>query len=112
MGFSAFLVPPMAKEKDRVELRPVDEGTEKDSRLYRLHKDAVEEVDDSPPVRVGQKIVPEARLEALDKDGLKIRSVEPGVASLIERNAEEQARLESEWEGPLRPGWCRGVGWL
>ncbi len=111
MGFSAFLVPPMAKEKDRVELRPVDEGAGKDSRFFRLHRDRVEEVDDIPAPRVGGKVAPEARLEALGRDGLKIRSVDPGVASLIERDTEDKEKLEEEWESSA-PATGLPWGWL
>ena len=108
MDFSAFLESPMAKEKDRVELREVDEGVKKDSRFFRLHKKSVVEVDDTPPVRVGGKLTPEARLEAVGKDGLKIRSVDPGVASLIERDSEDREKLEEEWESSAP---VKGIPW-
>ncbi|MFM2197812.1 MAG: hypothetical protein RLZZ505_1244 [Verrucomicrobiota bacterium] len=97
MGISAFLSQPMAKEKDKIELRPVDEGAEEKLRFVRLHKDAAEEVEELPPVKVG--VIPtNARLEASLKDDLKIRSNEPDVGSLIERDV---PLSEEPWENQV-----------
>ncbi|MBG7608192.1 MAG: hypothetical protein IZT59_09230 [Verrucomicrobia bacterium] len=106
---------PMGKEKERVELKPVDESSDEDSRLYRLLKNTVEEVDNLPPVRVGGKLPPEARLKTVGKDEFKIRSIEPGVASLIERDTQDQEKLEEEWEvsSPAKGipwGWLALIG--
>jgi len=95
----------MAKEKERVELRPVDETDNQQSRLFRLHKDAVEEVENLPAVRVGGKLLPEARLEVASKDELKTRSNDPDVGSLIERNVEHE---EAPWETPVQ---AKGLPW-
>lgn len=110
--FSAFLVLPMAKEKESVELKAVDEAEEKKSRFYRLHGDAVEEVEELPAVRVGGKLLPEARLVAAGKDEMKTRSNEPDVGSLIEKDAEQQPE---QWETAevskgLPWGWMALVG--
>jgi len=102
----------MAKEKKSVELRAVDDGEGKESRIYRLHKDAVEEVGILPAVRVGEKLLPEARLEAAGKIERRTRSNEPDVRVLIERDAEQQ---ESQWNTSeqskgLPWGWMALVG--
>jgi hypothetical protein len=111
MGISAFLSPPMAKEKDKVELRPVDEDAGAKLRFVRLHRDAAEEVEELPPVKVG--IVPaSARLEAASKDELKIRSNEPDVGSLIERDlpvAEEPWDHQAVSEATFPWGWVAVV---
>ncbi|QTN31901.1 hypothetical protein HZ994_06010 [Akkermansiaceae bacterium] len=87
---------PMAKETEKksIELKPVDEEAEKVSRFVRLHPDAVEEVVELPPVRVGAMDTPEARLMAATREELKTRSNEPHVGSLIER---EEIREEDQW---------------
>jgi len=95
----------MAKEKERIELRSVDETDNRQSRLFRLHKDAVEEVENLPAVRVGEKLLPEARLEAASKDELKTRSNEPDVGSLIEMSVENE---EAQWETPVE---AKGLPW-
>lgn len=102
----------MAKEEDKVKLRPVDEGADDAARLYRLHKDAVEEIKELPVVRVGANFLSESRLETASRDELKTRSNEPGVASLIEGEKEE---LEKGWDvvaaGRKIPwGWIALVG--
>lgn len=102
----------MAKEKESVELRAVDDGDGKESRIYRLHKDAVEEVGILPAVRVGEKLLPEARLEAAGKSERRTRSNEPDVGVLIESDAEQQ---ESQWDTSeqskgLPWGWMALVG--
>ena len=100
----------MAKEKDRIELKQVDEEAEKVNRIVRLHPDAVEEVEDLPPVRVGRKDTPEARLDAR-RGELKTRSNEPDVGSLIER---EEIQDEDQWDaagGRNMPwGWIALLG--
>jgi hypothetical protein len=111
MGISAFLSAPMAKEKDKIELKPVDEDAEVKLRFVRLHKDASEEVEELPPVKVG--VIPtNARLEASSKDDLKIRSNEPDVGSLIERDmpvAEEPWEDEMNSEAKVPWGWVAVV---
>lgn len=96
------------KEKDRIELRPVDEDAEEATRYVRLHPDAVEEVVELPLVRVGGKGRPEARLMAT-REKLKTRSNEPDVGSLIER---EQIRAEEQWETANVAGRRIPVGWF
>ncbi len=100
----------MAKEKDRIELKQVDEEAEKVNRFVRLHSDAVEEVEDLPPVRVGEKDTPEARRDAT-REGFKRRSNEPDVGSLIEG---EEIQAEDQWDaagGRNMPwGWIALLG--
>ncbi len=98
----------MAREKESVKLREVDESVDENSHFYRLHKGAAEEIDNLPPVKVSAKIPLEARLEAVGKDGLKMRSIEPDVSSLIERNAEEREKQEAEWENAAP---SKGIPW-
>lgn len=109
MGISAFLSVRMAKEKDKIELKPVDEHAERLSRFVRLHKDATEEVVELPPVRVGEKLTPEARLEAATREELKTRSNEPDVGSLIERKLPQP---EDQWEGPAAAAKGMPWGWV
>lgn len=97
MDFSAFLGSPMAKDKEKIKLKPVDEETPSKVRLVRLHRDTVEEFDEVPVMRGGSKSVPEARLELTGQDRLKTRSNEPDVGELIERDA---THLEQQWEAP------------
>lgn len=99
----------MAKEKDRVELKQVDEDAEKVHRFVRLHTDAVEEMVELPPVRVGGKDTPEARLMAATREELKTRSNEPNVGSLIER---EEAQAEEQWATPDEAGRKIQWGWV
>jgi hypothetical protein len=111
MGISAFLSQPMAKEKDKIELKPVDENADVKLRFVRLHKNAAEEVEELPPVKVG--VIPiNARLEASPKEDLKIRSNEPDVGSLIERDipmTEEPWDHEMLAEAKVPWGWVAVV---
>lgn len=95
MGISAFLTPAMAKEKDKLELRPVDEEAVSRLHYVRLRKDAAEEVEELPAVRVGLRDGSRDRPDAASRDKLKTRSNEPGVASLIER---ETPATEEPWD--------------
>lgn len=99
----------MAKEKEKVELRPVDEAADQEPRVVRLHKDAVEEVEDLPLLRVGEKVAPEARLQTASKEDFKTRSNEPDVGSLIEI---ELPQVEELWEGDDASGVKVPWGWV
>lgn len=79
----------MAKEKDKqkIELRPVDEEADTKVRFIRLGKEAVEEVEELPPVRVGDSTGSSATPQPASKEELKIRTKEPDVGSLIEKEA-------------------------
>lgn len=92
----------MANEKDRVELRAVDESAESESLLYRLHKDTVEEVvqEKEEAVKIGQKTGVDARLVPDRHDELR-PSTEPGVGSLIEK---DEAVAEELWDAPVQAG--------
>lgn len=108
MGISAFLSLPMAKEKEKVELRAVDEDAESRARYVRLGKDAAEELEELPPVRVGRAL-PLGRLDAATREELKTRSNEPDVGSLIER---EITSSEDPWETPAVEGRTFPWGWV
>jgi len=110
MDFSAFLEVDMSKEKKKVRLKTVDEDFEDEKpRLVRLHKDTQEELDDQPVVRVGQKRVPEARLEVATRNEMKIRSNDPDMGSLIER---EIKPVEEDWETKKSTPKKVPLGWL
>lgn len=66
-----------------MELRLVDEDTRPDTTYIRLGKDAVEVVEDLPPVRLGTD-ASTGKTDAAGRDELKTRSNEPDVRSLIE----------------------------
>lgn len=93
MGISAFLVLPMAKENDKVELRLVEEDAELDMGYARLDKDTSEDPEDLPLV----KLVVDRPLDPLDagRDGLKTRSKEPDERML---NEVEISLPEEPWE--------------
>jgi hypothetical protein len=99
----------MAKEKERLELKPVDESADPELRLVRLHKDAVEEVEQLPTLRVGDKSAPEARLVPASREELKTRSNEPDVGSLIEM---EVPKAEDLWETEKAAGGRVPWGWV
>jgi hypothetical protein len=105
MGISALLSLPMAKEKEKAKLRPVDEEAEARKRYVRLGKDVAEELEDLPPVRVGPAYF-EARLNPVARDEMKIRQSDPDVSSLIER---EIPVTDEPWEGP--PAEATGFPW-
>lgn len=87
----------MAKEREKIKLKPVDEESVKERRYLRLHADAVEEVEeveDLPPVRVGQTPAAGDGVEP-GRARVKARSNEPDIASLIER---DEIGQESRWE--------------
>jgi hypothetical protein len=111
MGISAFLASPMAKEKEKPknELRPVDEEADSSIRFVRLGKDAVEEREELPPVRLGEKTGPDLTHNPSGKEDLRIRSIEPDVGSLIERDAQV---LEESWESEAAPGRTFAWGWV
>ena len=110
MGISAFLSLPMAKEREKAELRPVDEQAEAEARkrYVRLGRDAVEELEELPPVRVGPAPL-EARLHPAARDEMKIRQSDPGVGSLIES---EIPVVKDPWEEPPAEGSGFAWGWV
>lgn len=98
----------MAKEKDRVELRPVDEDAEARNRYVRLGRDAAEEREELPPVRVGAKRIDE-KLNPTERDEMKIRQSDPDVGSLIER---EMPVADEPWEEARSAGSGFPWGWM
>ena len=111
MGISAFLVPTMAKakEKQKCELRPVDEEADTNHRFVRLEKNAVVEMEELPPVRVGGKSSHDLLLNPSGKEVLRTRSVEPNVSSLIEREAQV---MEEPWDTAAATGQTFAWGWV
>jgi len=113
MGISAFLAPPMAKEPEKVELRLVEEDTKPDTSYVRLGKDAVEVVEDLPPVRL-ETVVSPGR-QAAGRDEIKKRSKEPDLRSLIEMDipAPSEPWETKQAEGPGFPwGWVALIACL
>jgi hypothetical protein len=111
MGISAFLVSTMAKEKEKqkCELRPVDEEADTNHRFVRLGKDSVEEIEELPPVRVGERISPDLLLNPSGKEDLRTRSIEPDVGSLIEREVQV---MEESWATEATTGQTFAWGWV
>ena len=111
MGISAFLVPTMAKEKEKqkCELRQVDEEADTNHRFVRLGKDSVEEIEELPPVRVGERISPDLLLNPSGKEDLRARSIEPDVGSLIEREVQV---MEESWATEAATGQTFAWGWV
>jgi hypothetical protein len=111
MGISAFIVSTMAKEKDKSKfvLRPVDEVADTNIRLVRLGKDSVEEIEELPPVRVGEKISSALLLNPSGKEDLRTRSIEPDVGSLIEREVQV---MEEPWDTKAATGQTFAWGWV
>lgn len=100
----------MAKEKEKIGLKPVDEEAEKISRYHRLHPDTVEEVVELPPVRVGRKSAPEPnQLMEPEREDLRMRPKDPDIGSLIER---DEVIAEDHWEVPSAPSRSVPWGWL
>lgn len=115
MGFSAFLSLPMAKEKENFKLKTVDEEAEKVPRFVRLHRDEVdEEVEELPPVRVGERELPGAFAPGVVREDFKTRSNEPDVGALIETtNTVEPDELWGQVSagfGKLPWGWAALLG--
>jgi hypothetical protein len=75
------------KDKQKIELRPVDEKSDTKARIIRLGKDAVEEEveEELPTVRVGDGASSDFSAQPASKDELKIRTNDPGIESLIEK---------------------------
>ena len=111
MGISAFLVSTMAKakEKQKCELRPVDEEADTNHRFVRLGIDSVEEIEELPPVRVGERISPDLLLNPSGKEDLRTRSIEPDVGSLIEREVQV---MEESWATEAATGQTFAWGWV
>jgi len=106
MGISAFLTAPMAKEPEKLELRLVEEDTKPDKSYIRLGEDAVEVMEDLPPVRL--ETVVSSGMNAAGRDELKKRSNEPDLRSLIEMDipAPSEPWETKQAEGPGFPwGW-------
>ncbi len=111
MGISAFLASPMAKDKEKQknELRPVDEDAESNIRFVRLGKDAVEEMEELPLVRLGERTSPDLPLNPSGKEDVRIRSIEPDVGSLIERDVQV---MEDSWDSGEAPDRTFAWGWV
>jgi hypothetical protein len=111
MGISAFLVSTMAKEKEKqkCELRPVDEEADTNHRFIRLGKDSVEEIEELPPVRVGERISPDLLFNPSGKEDLRTRSIEPDVSSLIEREVQV---MDEPWDTKAASGQTFAWGWV
>ena len=109
MGISAFLVSTMAKEKQKCELRPVDEEADTNHRFVRLGIDSVEEIEELPPVRVGERSSPDLLLNPSGKEDLRARSIEPDVGSLIEREVQV---MEESWATEAASGQTFAWGWV
>ncbi len=101
----------MGKEDDKVKLRTIDEDREESVRVVRLNQGTTEEVEELPTLRVGGKVVPEARLAIATRGELKTRSNEPDIGSLIERDGLVDETEWSEGSGGKMPwGWVVLVG--
>jgi len=113
MGISAFLVPTMAKakakEKQKCELRQVDEEVATNHQFVRLGIDSVEEIEELPPVRVGERSSSDLLLNPSGEEVLRTRSVEPDVGSLIEREAQV---MEESWATEAATGQTFAWGWV
>lgn len=111
MGISAFLVLPMAneKEKQRIDLRPLDEEVATNHRLIRLGIDSVEEIEELPPVRVGERISSDLLLNPSGKEDLRTRSIGPDLNSLIEREIQV---MEEPWDTEAATGQTFAWGWV
>lgn len=107
MGISAFLAPPMAKEPEKVELRLLEEDTKPDTSYVRLGKDAVEVVEDLPPVRL-ETVVSQGR-HAAGREEIKKRSKEPDLRSLIEMDTPAPSE---PWETKQAEGQGFPWGWV
>lgn len=88
-------------------LKPVDEDAGQGQRVVRLNKGSAEEVEELPPVKVGKQRSG-ARPGSTGREDSTMRSNEPDIASLIDRDGSVQ---EEGWEpegAPRRISW----GWL
>lgn len=100
----------MAKERKKVGLKPVDEDAEKLEGYVRLHADAVEEVVELPPVRVGGRKSPLGESVVGTRTELKMRSDESDLGALVER---DESPVDDNWEDPAgRSGKSVPWGWL
>lgn len=111
MGISAFLAVPMAneKEKQKIELRPVDEEVSSNIRFVRLEKDAAVEMEEQTPVRLGERISPDLSPDPSGKEDVRTRSVEPDMSSLIEIDNQMEANA---WELEAAPNRNLAWGWI
>eukprot|EP00903_Cladosiphon_okamuranus_P003858 g3856.t1 len=105
---------PMAKEKGKVELRPIDEETSVEEDVIRLHKDGVSEVAGKGPEKGVEDS--EKSLGAAERRELKMRPRDPGLDELIQANPAVMEGAENEWvERPAtdkRPLWSWVVVFL
>ncbi len=97
------------KEKQKIELRPVDEESAVKFRFIRLGKDTVEEWEELPPVRVGESNASDPSSEPESKDEHKIRTNEPSLASLIEKETPVE---EEVWDTELVEDRYFPWGWV
>lgn len=99
----------MAKEREKIELKTVDEEAEKIRRYLRLHADSVEEVEELPPIRVGEGHSAERGDGEGLQDKIKARTNEPDIGSLIEK---DEILPEEEWETSGTKGRKLPWGWV
>ena len=90
-------------------MRQVDEEADTNHRFVRLGKDSVEEIEELPPVRVGERISPDLLLNPSGKEDLRARSIEPDVGSLIEREVQV---MEESWATEAATGQTFAWGWV
>lgn len=100
----------MAKEKKKVGIKPVDEDTGKAGSYVRLHPDAIEEVVELPPVRVGGRKSPLGESVVATRTELKMRSDESDLGALVEM---DEIPVDDNWEDPAgKSGKSVPWGWL
>lgn len=101
----------MAKERKKVGLKPVDEDAPGSGSYVRLHADAVEELVELPPVRVGVGASPSGKPGVATRAERKMRSDESDLGALVERY-EIPADETREDPEATRSGKSAPWGWL
>jgi hypothetical protein len=107
MCICALIPLPMAKEKEKLEIKLVDEEEESVFRYVRLHKDEVEEIEERPPLKLSD-VAYSAHQYAASKEAMKTRSIEPDLGVLIEK---ESLVEEEPWEAQLHSRASFPWGW-
>lgn len=114
----------MGKEKERVELRSIDEDEiGENPAIVRLHEDnRAEEVVELPTLKVGVKKGVEARPDLEEREEMRGKSKKPTGAQLVEReeytpemrweeSAEEKRRVPWGWVAVVCMAFAGGLIW-
>ncbi|WP_411825754.1 hypothetical protein [Luteolibacter sp. AS25] len=88
----------MAKEKEKVELRPIDEESSAEEAVIRLHKGGASEISDNKVAAGDEGVAESGKNKGTERRERKMRPKDPSIDKLNQANAVVAASLENEWQ--------------